>query len=182
MPKLPRKLKGWRLKRFYAYLIYAMTLLVVVVPLLCWLHAPDPHQAFGSVRAAVASPLDNSLDYIAVLSSFYQTVISILALALGVLSVVAFVTIRHTSRVAAEDMAADAARRVIEDSRTIQQDIDDRIEESFSKSSVARIDALEGQIKLLTQAIQNMSNPNPESIPETQVVAKGGNEDGSSKS
>lgn len=164
MAKIARKLANGRLWRFYAYLVYAATLLMVVLPILCWLFAP----AFSNVSNISPNPND-SVEYIAALSSFYQTIIAILSLAIGVFSVVAFVTIRHTSRVAAEDMAADAARRVIEDSRTIQDDIENRIEESFSKTAVTRIEQLESQIKFLSEAIKRLEKER-ETASESTII------------
>ena len=88
MTIIARKLSKARVWRFYAYLVYAATLLIVAIPFVCWHFAP-------SFRAVEQVPADakDTVAYIATVADFYQSIIALLSLAIGVFSVVAFVTI-----------------------------------------------------------------------------------------
>lgn len=93
-----------------------------------------------------------TLDHLAALTSFYQTIIGVLVTVIGLLATLSFLTIRHLSKTAAEDMAVEAARRVISDSNAFREDVAVIVDESVN-IALSEVQKLRSGVDSLTKAI-----------------------------
>jgi len=97
------------------------------------------------------------LDHLSELSSFYQGVIAILILVIGLLASLAFLTIKHVSKSAAEDVAVDAARRVVSDSNAFREDVIVIVDESVQDALVdMKLDELRSGMDEITKALARL--------------------------
>lgn len=110
------------------------------------------------------------LEHLSALASFYQTVIAILVFMIGLLATLSFLTIRHVSKTAAEDMAVDAAKRVISDSSSFRDDVTVIVDESVSVA-VSELASLKSDVDALTKAIAGIDKKISDlSVPAEELV------------
>ncbi|TAA10877.1 hypothetical protein EA658_14350 [Pseudoxanthomonas winnipegensis] len=75
-----------------------------------------PVDSTGTSASIAASPKPDRWsdgDVVSALSSFYQTIITLMGFLLGVIGIVAVLTLRFLSKLAAEDMAHEAAKGAV---------------------------------------------------------------------
>lgn len=128
---------------------------------------PDQTEAFG-----------RQLDLI---TAFYSTVISLLLGAIAAIAALAFWTVRLVSRSTAEDIARDAAKAVLADSRefnqTLQEQIGRLIDERLEEMR-GTLEAVGEKLKEFDEAIAQIEDvvgalldkqPNSESVADAKV-------------
>lgn len=135
--------------------------LLVIVPVYAFEKAPRYPEAqvieIHRVEARETGPSHEGslLEHVAALSAFYQTLITIMTVLFGVVSVIAFFTVRQLSTSAAEEMALSAAMRVLTDSRKLRDEIDYAVDEAASRS-FEKIEGLEKKIALISKLVSEL--------------------------
>lgn len=138
----------------WALLVLVFCSLLIGLPVAAFSQTPDVRQIFLDMKQSESGG-QVSLDHLAALASFYQSVIAILVTVIGLLATLSFLTIRHISKTAAEDMAVDAARKVINDSREFEEDVVVRIDE-IVKAAFDDFAAMKGNIEKLTKTVSSL--------------------------
>jgi hypothetical protein len=127
--------------------------------------SPDPRQQ--SSDEAFGRQLD-------ALTAFYSTVISLIIGMLALIGALAFFTIRLVSRNAAEDIAIEAAQKIVKDSREFHAEltktISTLVEARFEELDQS-FEEVNGQIEALTDALQKLRTEEAaETTPEATVT------------
>lgn len=120
-----------------------------------------------TTSAAVSAPSSpdrwSDGDVVSALSSFYQTVIACLGLLLGVVGVLAVVTLRFLSRAAAEDIAHESAKAAMQhylDTRQFYEVVEYAVQETHIASQLEQLavekEAITKQLSQLASELQSV--------------------------
>lgn len=93
-------------------------------------------------------------EVVSALSSFYQTIITFMGLLLGLVGILAVVTLRFLSKAAAEDIAHESAKSAIQhylDTRKFADDVSNAVEET---GLAKQLEVLERELAIVKRLLQ----------------------------
>jgi beta-lactamase regulating signal transducer with metallopeptidase domain len=175
MKDLKRRSKYRRLAQIFTFLTAVVFLAVFYQP---WrVHAFDLQQAVAAASTAKASSVGaaraiagsqdqivpvkvvtvkpdrwTDAEVVSALSSFYQTIITYMGLLLGLVGILAVLTLRFLSRAAAEDLAHESAKAAMQhylDTRKFAEDVGNAVEETGIAKQLEQLAAELGIIRKL---------------------------------
>ena len=101
------------------------------------------------------------------MASFYETIIVILLGILAVVGTLAFWSVRLISRTTAEDVAREAARAIIKDSREFRAEVDVAINKAVDEG----LEEIREKLEALDAAVTKLSKPDDAAEGATGTVA-----------
>jgi len=128
------------------------------------------HKIIENVMTANCNPLkacgDQSESYLVeALASFYDTIITIVLALLAVVAGLAIWSVRLISRATAEDIAREATKSVIKDSREFYDDVADTVADQVRGA----LEEIRRQLEAHEKAL-NTTQQAVEAVPETEVI------------
>lgn len=149
-------------------LVAMIALLAFALP--AWASLAAPSINYVVVEKTAPSSSDITLDHLAALTSFYQNIITILLVVIGALCALSIISIRHISKVAAEDIAVEAAKKVVHDSVQFRDEVDAIVEEAMG-SLLAEVDKLKADFQAIAKKVSSIDKSEDLSADE-QIYTK----------
>lgn len=109
----------------------------------------------ATVARVPAGQSNIALEHLSAVASFYETIIAILFGVVALLATLAFISIRTLSKIAAEDMAVEAAKQAISDSNSFREDVGIIVDDSVS-AALKQIVKLKKGVDQLTNAVADL--------------------------
>jgi hypothetical protein len=121
-----------------------------------------------SVCTQAASDKANVEDVVAAVTSFYQSIFAVLALVMGLIVALAYLTIRAVSREKVQETVQREIMHYIDNDKRFSNYVEEEVEagilDAFSEQDfVKQLEALEGRIRLLEQAPEEPEGENGDS-------------------